>query len=98
MQFDVPVSHTVKVNVTKMKILLKIRNEFNCNLLNDDDKVVATYDGYVPSFVPGRYGEYLDFVIDVRTGQILNWPSQTKFVTELKEYFDVEKEGLEIKV
>ena len=48
------------------------------------DKVVAEHDGYVPDFFPEEhYGDYIEFEIDIDTGQILNWKVPTK--KELKE-------------
>lgn len=33
---------------------------------------------YVPSFIPGDYGDYIDLKIDA-TGKITNWPSMQDF-------------------
>jgi hypothetical protein len=44
-----------------------------------DGKEVRTHDGYVPDFFPGNhYGDYIDFDIDIDTGQILNWKRPTE--------------------
>jgi len=34
---------------------------------------IAHYDGYVPSFIPGEYGDYVCMEIDLETGRILDW-------------------------
>lgn len=42
-------------------------------LLDEMGSVVATDDGYVPSFFPGdHFGDYIIFELD-ETGKILNW-------------------------
>lgn len=49
---------------------------FQCLIVNDKNKILKKYDGYVPSFMPGQhYGDYIDLEIDVKTGKILNWNS-----------------------
>lgn len=37
------------------------------------------YEGYVPDFFPGKhYGDYIEFEIDIETGQIVNWQKPTE--------------------
>lgn len=56
--------------------------------LTDGGKTVGEYDGYVPDWMPGQhYGDYVEMIIDVQTGKILNWevPSES----ELKKTFKI---------
>lgn len=77
------------VDVHKMNIFLKCRDEFSCTLYDIDGNKVLEYEGYVPSIVPGHDGDYLDLIIDVNTGQILNWDLTAvklkKFINEFKD-------------
>jgi hypothetical protein len=43
----------------------------------DDNVIYEVEEDYVPGFVPGKYGDYIDFKIDA-TGKIANWPSKSK--------------------
>lgn len=44
-----------------------------------------SYEGYVPEFFPGEhYGDYVQFDIDLKTGQILNWKVPT--ANDLKDF------------
>ena len=46
-----------------------------CSLqLTDENGRTFVHDGYVPDFFPEDHcGDYIEFKIDVDTGQILNW-------------------------
>lgn len=69
----VKVTKPTEINVKQINIFLKIRDEFFCELLDENGNKVFEYEGYVPSIVPGEFGDYLDLKIDIDTGQILNW-------------------------
>lgn len=46
--------------------------------LHKDIKQMGEYNGYVPDFFPGQhYGDYVQFDVDIDTGQILNWKKPT---------------------
>lgn len=51
------------------------RVEGSYSILDPDKQLVyeVPEGSYVPSIVPGEDGDYLDFVIDLDTGQIENW-------------------------
>lgn len=67
---------TVDVDVKTVSLNAKVRDEGYYTFKDQDGEVVHDYEGYVPGFFPGQhYGDYLDFVIDLETGQILNWDS-----------------------
>lgn len=63
----------VDVDVVRMQFSAKIRDEGSYTFYDADGDMVKEYEGYVPDFVPGEYGDYIDLMIDLETGQILNW-------------------------
>ena len=71
---DVYVKKKVRVNVATIFINLKVRDEFGCAIKTNDGQEIFSYEGYVPSWMPGEhYGDYVELEIDIDTGQILNW-------------------------
>lgn len=59
------------------------------NYLDENGNSVAEVDGYVPDYFPEEhYGDYIEFDIDVKTGQILNWKAPTQ-----KQLKDAIKKG-----
>ena len=40
---------------------------------DDQHECVKEHDGYVPEIFPQGGGDYLEFTIDVDTGQIVDW-------------------------
>lgn len=75
-----------EVDVKTFHIHLKCRDEFTMRVDDADGDVLKHYEGYVPSVVPGDYGDYLNLVIDVETGMIKNWRKPTS--QELKEFLN----------
>lgn len=58
-------------------ISAKCSDLFNATLMSNGH-FAGEYNGYVPKFFPGQhYGDYVEFVIDANTGQILNWKRPT---------------------
>jgi len=57
---------------------------FGASLI-DNGKTIGTYDGYVPDWIPGDYGDYVRMSIDIDTGKILNWKKPT--AAQLAETF-----------
>jgi hypothetical protein len=54
-------------------IAMKLVDEGNYYLLGDDGRELAKCEGsYVPSCIPGRFGDYIDFRIDGE-GVICGW-------------------------
>ena len=39
----------------------------------ENGAIVAEHNGYVPRFLPGNGGDYVNLEIDLETGTILNW-------------------------
>jgi hypothetical protein len=62
---------------TILKISAKCSDMYSHQLHRKDGKIVY-YEGYVPSFVPNEYGDYLTLDIDPYTGKILNWKNWKK--------------------
>jgi len=58
----------------------KVCDEGSYTLLNENKEDICFLDGgYVPSFIPGKYGDYIDLDID-KSGKILNWDVDSKDV------------------
>lgn len=51
---------------------MKVCDEGTYSLLGENDRVLASYEGYVPDCIPGSYGDYVEFNID-ENGKIENW-------------------------
>jgi len=58
-----------------ISILAKCSDMFSMSVRDANNQHIASYDGYVPSFMPndGGYGNYVEMDIDIETGRILNW-------------------------
>ena len=51
---------------------MKVCDEGVYTLLGADDVPIESIEGYVPSCIPGSYGDYVDFDID-ENSKIANW-------------------------
>lgn len=75
----------------KIKMTAKCSDCFSATLHDDKGKMIGdVYDGYVPDFIPGEYGDYVMLDIDVETGKILNWKVPTE--AQLAETFTPDKD------
>lgn len=73
------VQKTVSVDAKKLSIHMKVRDEFEAQLLDQDGQVLKDYEGYVPGFMPGEhFGDYLILDIDIDTGMVTNWKVPTQ--------------------
>lgn len=73
--------------ITTIRISGKTSDLCHTSLIDEKGKIVAEKESYVPDFMPGEhYGDYIDLVIDVKTGVIKNWkkPSQKKLLADMK--------------
>lgn len=62
------------VDAKIVTVMAKVCDNGTYELLTEDAQVLATHEGYVPSFFPEvHYGDYLDLHIELETGKILNW-------------------------
>lgn len=66
-----------------VSVVGKVSDRCFTQLLDENKKVIATHDGYVPALIPGGYGDYIELEIDIETGQILNWVKPTKELLDL---------------
>jgi hypothetical protein len=82
---------TVQVDVTLLKLHIKVSDRFTAGLVDAQGDVVGNYEGYVPGFFPGNhYGDYLELDIDLETGQIRNWKKPA--AADIEKMLDVEDE------
>ena len=72
-------------------IYCKVRDDFTAHVFDGDGvNIGGQDDGYVPGFMPGNhYGDYLDLVVDLETGQIKNWRKPT--AAEIEEFIAGER-------
>lgn len=71
---EIEATKTVKINAKILKICLKVVDQFVATLYDQDGEAIKSYEGYVPSLMPGQhYGDYVMLDIDIDTGQITNW-------------------------
>lgn len=85
------VKKPVEVEAKTLKLYMKVRDEFEATLVDQDGDTLRQYEGYVPGFMPGQhYGDYLILDIDIDTGKIVNW--QVPTVDEIEQFI---KEGSE---
>lgn len=89
----------MKINVTKpvqveaktLKIHMKVRDQFECLVLDQDGVEIKDYEGYVPKFMPGdHYGDYVILDIDIDSGQITNWKKIK--AEEMQDFINGEEE------
>lgn len=82
------VKKTVELEAKTLHIYLKVSDRFSATLKDQDGEVIHEQDdGYVPSFMPGdHYGDYVDLVVDIDTGKILNWKTPT--VEQLNKFIE----------
>lgn len=79
---DLTVVKREKTSATKLRITLKVRDEFAAALLDEKGQIICEQeDGYVPEFMPGQhYGDYVLFDVDITTGQVTNWVARPDLV------------------
>jgi hypothetical protein len=73
--------------IKTIKLCGKTVDRCAMTFLDENGNDVGERDGYVPDFFPEEhYGDYIEFDIDVKTGQILNWKAPTQ--KQLKDSMD----------
>ena len=72
---EIEATKTVKVNAKTILVHAKVCDSGSYVLKDQDGAVIKEAEqDYVPGFFPGEhYGDYLDLVIDIDTGVIVNW-------------------------
>jgi len=67
------------MKIKKISISGKTSDSLIIWAYDENGDYVGEYDGYVPDCLPGDPdGDYINFVVDVETGQILNWTKPTQ--------------------
>jgi hypothetical protein len=71
---QISMTKQVPVEAKTLKLHMKVCDQFEADLEDQDGQTLKRYEGYVPKFMPGdHYGDYLILDIDIDTGQIVNW-------------------------
>ena len=84
-----------KSKIKAIEICAKCSDLFSMGV-HANGKTNWTYGGYVPGFFPGEHwGDYVNLVIDVNTGKILNWKKPNQ--ETLKKLLEEKEEKQEIK-
>lgn len=84
---EINITKPVKVNAKTLKLHMKVCDQFEANLVDQDGETLKEYEGYVPGFMPGpHYGDYLVLDIDIDTGVITNWQKPT--AEEIQEFIN----------
>lgn len=84
---EINATKKVVVNAKTLKLHLKVRDNFQCTVEDQDGEEIKDYEGYVPDFMPGdHYGDYLILDIDLDTGVVSNWNGVDK--KALKEFLE----------
>lgn len=69
---------TVQIEAKTVDVSAKVCDSGLYWLKDQNEVTFVQVQDYVPSWFPGEhYGDYLDFTIDLETGQILNWKPPT---------------------
>ena len=66
-----------EVEIRSISINAKCSDLCFSELKAENGAVVAEHNGYVPHFLPGNGGDYVNLEIDLETGTILNWKKLT---------------------
>jgi len=68
--------------VKYLNVCAKCSDCFSGDLLDSQGNIVHDYDGYVPSGLGIGRGDYVEFKVDLETGQILNWKKPEDIIIE----------------
>ena len=73
--------------IKTIKLCGKTSDACGIVFLDEKGEYVGSRDNYVPDYFPEDHcGDYIEFDIDVATGQILNWKKPTQ--KQLKDSID----------
>lgn len=76
----------VDVTLESIDIHLKVCDGFEARFVDDEDRTILDYEGYVPSFFPGNHhGDYLILKINPETGHIMNWDANKEDIADFIE-------------
>lgn len=87
------------IDVKYVRFHAKLRDEGTYVLLDENKNEIKEHEGYVPKFFPygndgteNNFGDYIDLIIDLETGHIVNWIKPT--AEAVASQFDlIENEG-----
>lgn len=68
----------------RLRVTAKSNDTNYVEVFDDDGNVVAEKDGYFPEGLGLGGGDYVEFEIDIDTGQILNWKRPTDEALKLQ--------------
>jgi hypothetical protein len=75
-----------------MTMTVKCSDMFYCDIKDGDKYLVEGYEGYVPDFMPDEhYGDYVVLDIDLDSGRIVNWRTDSAFKSDIKRFLDKHK-------
>lgn len=72
------------IELDHIEIMAKVADRLNLRLYSNGS-CISEYNGYVPSFL-GKSSDDLKLMIDIDTGQILNW--QKPSASQLEEFLE----------
>lgn len=95
----IPVKIPSVIEANAIHVFLKVRDEFTAGLVTYDEKTktktvehASIEDTYVPHWMPGEDGAYVDLVIELDTGRVLNWPTRGVDPIEVGKTFFPDKD------
>jgi hypothetical protein len=69
-----PIKVTKEVNAKEIRMCLKVSDRFGASIHDEEGNVIGGQnDGYVPGWMPGGGGDYVELDIDLDTGMVTNW-------------------------
>lgn len=81
---EININKSAKVNAKTMRTMIKVSDDFNAKIIDQDGGTITEYHGYVPAFFPEDHdGDYLFLDIDLDTGVITNWTKPSAEVIEM---------------
>ncbi len=79
---EINIEKKVKVQAKTLKVCGKTSDCCCVTLVDQDGQELKYHDGYVPKGLGIGGGDYIEFDVDLDTGQILNWKKPTVEVVE----------------
>ena len=83
---NIGIKKTVEVEAKTIKICGKVSDMFNASILDQDRQRICEYEGYVPGGFGIGSDDYIEFELDLETGQILNYHKPS--VDDLKRFIN----------
>lgn len=79
MSIEFKSSKPVMAHAKTIYVNLKVTDRFNGEIRDENGNgLIDIEESYVPDFFPeNHYGDYVELLIDLETGMILNWEKPT---------------------